>query len=577
MATDLTYNGIKIQNVVTESVDQRPEVDQNGNWIYTTVTLRVTGIIWSRESAVIVFSGYELGVSDASSLGSFVLDTINDLGKPQKNLLYEIDSTQVFKIENNIFETSDFNNGPIPKVRLLHILGAKSAKIEFTVTFHTMPCTNASNIIGLSYWQADEIDEAWYTRRITRGTLRLRNKECSPHEFRHLAVPPLHRGFSRQSISFQESPDGLTVVFTITDKEFYTAPPLPAIKWTAHHSVIFPMQGATMAEADVNISVEGPKCASKRDLLWRCYQVLENRLNLQDFFADRSAFLTYAKFTDDLTRNAVTAYAKVKLTEGIRGLLKISGDGLDAMTLFGMPLDIFDYEPQRFVEPVPPASTSGLFYQVLLPDPCTIEYETQAYLNPIPGYEHTTIKTAWGLWDCTKTPPFPTPQHPEIDNRSEYESKYAMYRIESKTKVVSGRTTLPMAAGGVPGDSLEVVLHEPYTIRDVQIQAERLHKYPELPNKAEFVDVNYSRNIPQIWQPTLLAPELSADGRRTLYGASLRARYRLIKSPGDADPIPMGKRPYVQSGAFGADYPYTFALPTELLKAVGSGNFEVIV
>src|SRR5690606_2432321 len=122
-----------------------------------------------------------------------------------------------------------------------------------------------SEVLNNRWSTEDVIDQNQMTTRTYRGKLRVRNANVNPHTYRGWVVPPLMDGFSRELMRFNSTPDGLTLEYTVVDKECCTAPSAPARKWSGLHSSSTG-DGVTFYE-EVSVRVEGAKDTSKKDLI----------------------------------------------------------------------------------------------------------------------------------------------------------------------------------------------------------------------------------------------------------------------------------------------------------------------
>ncbi|CAK9068008.1 Uncharacterized protein SCF082_LOCUS34332, partial [Durusdinium trenchii] len=173
----------------------------------------------------------------------------------------------------------DCNNGPqCHGIRITSMAGGQLLRVECTFVVCLAPCAqysgNRRSILSNVWTCRDSIDQNWYTTRIWQGTLRAASALTNPHqELRSYCLAPLAPGMRRQSMDFTVAADGLTVSYTVVDKEVaYSAPP-PATSWHVVHSES--THDTSLGEVAVDISMQGHRDSNKSEMFALCVQILE--------------------------------------------------------------------------------------------------------------------------------------------------------------------------------------------------------------------------------------------------------------------------------------------------------------
>ena len=125
---------------------------------------------------------------------------------------------------------------------VIKIYGESSARVQFEVEYTYVPCegvgnggsvasynrVNASPVMSLRWHVQDNIDgNTWLQTRTFNGKIELLNRNINPHFARYVVMPPLTKGYKRQSINYSESEDGRSLSFSIVDKEMFIQAPFP--------------------------------------------------------------------------------------------------------------------------------------------------------------------------------------------------------------------------------------------------------------------------------------------------------------------------------------------------------------
>jgi hypothetical protein len=308
------YNGVTLTRVETKKWQEDVQYDESGmNMLGSRVEMTFEGTI--TESSL---EGYaESPHSEDAAIppnvpvgvGKKIQYALRALEMPRANLIVYDDIQDAEPIfaayaENGLTENSPIQNqlnmdvagGPKPiSVRIVYIVNGY-ARVEITFVVNKIRCLegettggNSNNlnprngfVISNRCWTDETIDENFYTTKKFTGRLRVSSANQSVLFYRQMFYPPLERGFYRESVNFSESEDGLTLNYTVTDKQRRNAAPYPATKVEGevqYHSI---NSGTTFVAA--RVSMIGAPFAPKQALVARALEFI--RIKIDSFTKD---------------------------------------------------------------------------------------------------------------------------------------------------------------------------------------------------------------------------------------------------------------------------------------------------
>lgn len=542
--TNVSYNNVLLQDVLTEDIDQVPHYDQSGaDMLFVKVRVRVSAIVHTLQT-------YTLGSSGGNTLAKSLNDIIAKLSVPRRRFLMTIGGQTLFDVlpgavpagggpvAQNL-NNMDCDNGPKPNVKVLSIIGEATARISFEIEVNVPACAGSGNgILNLRFWIADDIDcKTWLTTRTYHGRLRLAHNHLNPHAFRNFVVPPVQPGFQADSISLQGSEDGLELEFTVRHQEHWAQAPGPATDWEGSHMISSPMVGGQVGESEVRIKLRGPKSVDKGELIATAMKILNAKLHFADMASENSVMLLYAAINDNLKENEVEATARVKHV-GKYSLFNMADN------TFGFPLKLPNYDKEIAKPGSPTATTAGLFL-------CALQTACKPGVIGQPSASDGTI-TKFEYKGPTTTIPAAT-----VANLLPYETRYSQdhqkfmymnYQESNEYRVDEGLIALPFAVASSDQkknkDTCKFVqLFPPQAKRIVRISAERLGKWPDMPNPQKFTDDYGIVHWPEDWRPMPHASQLSADGRKELFTSDFEITYALSRKPTPKESFRVGRIP----------------------------------
>lgn len=567
--TQVTYNGITIQDVLTQSVDQQPIYDTAGDvdqiYVKTVVTVKFT---------FHTISGAGLGFSNGSELAGGIAPALKALTTHRRRFTMDIGGNTLFDIRpgatsGNVIVVGgkefDVNSGPRPSLRIEEIIGVKVARGTFSVEFATPSCAGYSDgVISLRWWTSDEVDANWMTTRTINGRLRVATNNNQPHEFRHLIFPPLQRGFKRESMSFIEDPNGLELDFTIKDKEVYYAAPNPSTTWRGSHRMVSQVPGATVVESEMSVDLEGAHDIPQTKLIQLAVKIIDSKLQLEEQNVGSSgnavAMIMFYAISASLHENKVQAICRIKHT----------GTGEDSFEFLpqagkklGKPLDsdvAVDAQYNPLVSRILPGPTAPLttIIKRILQTPCNVTPMPNAGDAQPQGTTSDDTDTTTITTDVGELPP--------EDKGPQYDAKhraapYLAYRVLVQTWTTAGIAPMTFGVGDNAVTSglktvVAVSLTGGISYRHINVRAARYSQPPELfEPKATFIDAKGREH-------TLLKKGLGGAGQATdsrgatIYHAAQWMKYMVSASLSETeDGLRIPNSPWLKEGTQTTDLP----------------------
>jgi hypothetical protein len=339
----LEYNGVRIRNCQTARFSEIPVMDPSGqNQMSLKTTLRVVGYLSATEMnffGVWPQPEYVSGIHPETTEGAaqhyallhsylnerrkklYYYTTKDASGDPDNGagfVLHQVDPAPSGIGAGTAFEMNphvDVSGGPIPKeIQITKVTGNKLWRIEFEVEFSVIPgCDRDGSgnpvtinplltagqqfpdglatafedayrrfgVLSNRWSCTDDMNEDRYLVRTFQGQVKLSNPSWNPQDYRILTVPPLTPGMRREKMSYRASEDGLTLGYTIVDKEVtITAPPGSTGVKISHNEVLINL--GTNANVSIDVSVRGERTASKESLARIAGAIMESKAGLLD-------------------------------------------------------------------------------------------------------------------------------------------------------------------------------------------------------------------------------------------------------------------------------------------------------
>lgn len=298
--SEVIYGDVTLKLVKTKRFEQTPVFSDDGiDYLYTHFVVDVDCIFNAD-----VMPGY--GTSPTQIMRLLRADLLT----PRRTLRFVIESETLLEVW-----VPDASGGPYPKdLTINEIVGSKTFHVHWRCEADVRLCDGGSapeeyrSLLSNRWEQSQSYDQDFYAIRSTSGVLRVMPENTSVpvtlDSFRHLCLPPLPKGWKRASCRFGVSSDGLTLRYSIEDKEVTSLPPFPATSISARYTESTGVL-ATTHFAEISIDASGPPNASKQDLVAVCCQVAVSRID--------DGLVDSAEIAEDLYENRVSLRVRVRL------------------------------------------------------------------------------------------------------------------------------------------------------------------------------------------------------------------------------------------------------------------------
>lgn len=629
--TKIVYNGITLSSVLTESISYDPVYDQTGcDLIGMRTQIVVTAYAHASTKSPTDHGVNAVWASGVSPWPPALTEMFRKLSMPRRRFTMTVNTFTMFDIlptavegrivtqsdgtwqisgpgtsttdtggiqdtdledsdsqENSIAcnptptgtgLNQDIAHGPKCSYRVMGIKGGDTAKCQFTFEFTTPLCEDPSKIkdfLHLRYWIVDDIDcQAWLTTRTYRGTFRVKGMQVDSHALaRQITLPPLQPGFRRSRINWSESPDHLTLNFTVVDVEQKSMAPSPATHWEGSYSVSVPM-GDVTAESELRFRLWADTSLDKRLLFKLMHHIIDVKLNYMDMMKSLGSFCVLAQvWEESLADNQVSCYIKIRhmgsadANGGIKDRFSMNvqamGDKFNLGKDLGASVTIWpdnpdprDYDPLRATLPpggLPPAGLAGIMV-CALQTPCCPQTLKQSTETTEPEYD---LPTRYEKEEYEPPAVVEDSVYEEIPNRysdEHMEFAYLWYRMTNHYHKDTGWRGFPtgkqctQSAGSTSFAFSQI--HCPISIREIRLEAARLNKAPELPDLRDSW-IDSETGIRYVLKDVVIDPQpvqLTADARHDIRETYARYFYYMSRPPLSTENWLAGRVPYVAAG-----------------------------
>jgi len=328
--SQLTYNGISLDDIKTQRIEQEVIYDASGvDYLFTKINITVHCIF---NTALMPAQGGETPAAIMKRVRKCLL-------MERQVLNY---STEAQYIVSPSAGSEDAFHGPLPQYcHVVEVQGTQCFLVEYSVTTWIVECCEGQSLAYMSNrWKEHHtIDKYGYTKRQINGMVRFKGggtidtktfgqKGMSADDFaRGMIIPPTlsipgnaNSAFRRETQDYEVSEDGLTWTYNIVDQEYYTNPPIGLMDISGQHTVEC-NKGAIYKE-HITVTGTGNPVTTKKTLLAACMAVLFGRLNLNGNFNKKFVIAGYTR--DQIHENVVEVSASTQIQ-----LLAKTADGLN--------------------------------------------------------------------------------------------------------------------------------------------------------------------------------------------------------------------------------------------------------
>lgn len=533
----LTYNSVTLTNCETKRFDVTNQFEDSDTDVqFRRFVIEVVGYC----STIVNSKTVNISTNNVNVVTGYnnTRAALMEKGKP---FVFVVNDSVLLQAaapgQSDISDTTDVNNGPKPRYCTI----SKISPAVFKVLFGIEVCligaqtnTNQQGVLSNRWATTEDVDEHQFITRTLSGRLRIGNQNLDVHSFRGWGIPSLQPNMRRMGIHVNSSLDGLTLDYTIVDKQQFAAPPAPAVDWGCTHGITTG-DGVTCF-GEVSCWLQGGPATAKTDLIATAASVCMRKLDLfgQNLANPQNAkqqgfWINQAAIIDTVDQNRIEMTLRVQYSGADRLAFMASPNSPS----LGKPLDQISqplpgYNPGAF--PVTknfgnltPAGRFVCFLQTPADDnhkyPYTGKDTTSgAYAGPDNG-SGTVIETTEGDFASN-------PQSGDNYTPSHIEVPYTYYRIKSKYHLDENKVQLPSGASNGIETSKVVQLFRPTARRTIWIYAERSGAWPQIP-----APKNVGSDIFLGWSPELRAPQLGADAETLLFGVEAEYRYAVTTPP----------------------------------------------
>lgn len=595
--TTVYYNGITIRNVITESlasetVYDRANVDPIGVKTQMTFTAEIYGAD-SGSSGSNAHHGLTWTSASKTDLAVGLRDVINKFLQPRKaliitmgsSILFDITASQVapcdtpqVPLEGSKAKNQDIANGPRTTAQVLGVMGDRSAKCRFTIEF-TLPLDcgtlpNTADILNVRWRVNDDIEcQTWMTRRTYEGAIRFRTRFTNPaapartphYLARTWCLPPLIRGFRRESISYHEDPNALEISFVIIDQEIYASAPSPATFWDGTYTMTLGKNSAFCTQ-DLSFVLKGDRWIDKSYLMQLAMYIIDTkmafRINRHPYEKIQNRLLVSAMFQERLSANEIRVSVQMWSSGSDAVYLAISqtphtdasGNPIGNTFTSDLPITVSDYTDNPRQKPYDPEITTvpeefsagvSLLLAALQTPCCPLDMHGNIHSASVNAYDEVPESV-----DRYEPMIYDRTQQLYTDTQSK--ASYAYYRMQSDLITDTGWRAFPLGRQCTTPSSTATVafahLHCPVQIRKITINAQRINAWPELPKLVHWKDAK--SGILHVLKSYAIEPlpvQLSADGCDSIHEV-LATYYYYLDRPYEVCSqykMPVGRLPFI--------------------------------
>lgn len=286
-----TYNDVSLPMPTGVHFVRKALYDESRtDWFVTQFDIRITCMLNISYLRVSTLVGARL--QDLSNPAQIMNALWSILMTPRQRLSYIVDGVEMIPLQQGTLEgTVDAMNGPQPQRCNIIQLTPNSFLLDYHIVAHYWmnnksdgtAANNKGNDVLYNRWTEQVVmDEMMATTRVRQGSFRIRSDNTShniPDFLRsELAVLSIPSGFIRQSSQYAVSPDGLTLSYSITDREVFKLPPHPAFKAEGYFMELGTKPGAVYREGIVNIRLYGSPSTSQSDLYFAAWTIAAKKM-----------------------------------------------------------------------------------------------------------------------------------------------------------------------------------------------------------------------------------------------------------------------------------------------------------
>lgn len=576
--TNLHYNGVVLQNVLTRKFSQTVKMDPSDTDLeHHHFTIRVVSYVTSSQRQLVLNAPGKLGVG----LQAFMTVVENEyemrkkLMEPRGIFAFAVGGKTLLRADpTGVDGPVDVEHGPHPRsCDITYIHGKNLMRVEFEIEVDIMECVSPApngGVLSNRWSLTDRYNEDFDRTRTLHGRLRVQNSRFNPQLFRKLMIPALQSGFKRTAIDIVADRKGLEIEYTVTDQEVYAAPPGGATRWECVESTHSDDYGTNWFH-DISLTVYGSKTMERQNLAWIACAVAQERLEIGQVQKDKSATVLPTSFAviDYLHENRVEVRATVFLNV-TRTLSEIAdAGGMPMPTAFiGKHIQDSNFVLGQFageaydrnvhwdgltapLDVTSDESLAGLFV-CYLQSPCDPRHGVPVLETEAPPDEKKKPPKKYPPPKVNTSPGVLPPADLLGLNTSELKRAiYSSYKVETDYRTQQNAVQIPIAQSvrltsqqQNPKTAFVVTMAPPTAKRILIVTATSIGNWPKLPRispaKIGGVDIQLIGET----QVAARTPVLLNDGKTRQYEARVEYEYSLSRAPKDNEKLVLGKIPW---------------------------------
>ncbi len=374
----VTYNGITLPYSHLTRFNQEAVYDESDtDRIYTKFNVQVQCILNSNYISLIAPDLIQDGSSLTTNPADIMQIIRQRLLRHRRPLSVKFNGSELIpkaQILNQGYV--DAKNGPHPQFFAITKLTNTSYLCIFNVIAHywennTVTSANNGQITGIAnnagnnvlsnrWTESTQIDENQLTTRTRSGKFIIRSDNIdgfvADEMSIQMAVVGVPDGYTRKSSNYVVSPDGLSIQYTVVDREAYKLPPRPAYTATGDYTESGVRAGAAVRIGVARITLTGSPEVNQDELVRVAVTIVANKVGGRG-----TAFPLETHVKVDMYENKVEASIKALFTAPIQ---RVGGDvvrvaGFNKLMSFTPGTD--DLHPDS--PPYPLGGTDGLLIQ----------------------------------------------------------------------------------------------------------------------------------------------------------------------------------------------------------------------
>lgn len=270
----VTYNGVVLPYPMHSQFSQEAIKDESGtDWMYLKFDIAVQCVI-SVDYMRLLLPDLE-GVNNPDSPAAVMSIVRTRLLMQRKKLSVVVNGEELIpRSPNGVNIGIDAKNGPQPKTVDITALNAESFIVTFRVVAHywvdsrqeyiddtlTPPAVMGSPVLNNRWTETVQIGKYLESTRTRSGTFIIRSDNddniVADQIRSQMAVLGLPDGFMRESATYTQSADGLSIKYDIVDKEYFKPPPKGAYEATGQLVINTGRLGA-ITTGEVRLTLRG--------------------------------------------------------------------------------------------------------------------------------------------------------------------------------------------------------------------------------------------------------------------------------------------------------------------------------